>query len=144
MAKDRGEEWKEYDKAVHWMTVAFFICLGLSIVLFIFAPPLSYLVAHGISKSSFAVVDKFLKLIVSNPDHIFQIYSRWFKQVFNYSGPFALSMWIPALPFLTIPVGLVITSKGPPAWPSCAISNKWLYWDLTDFAKLSVSSTVNS
>ncbi|MBO6281602.1 MAG: type IV secretory system conjugative DNA transfer family protein [Alphaproteobacteria bacterium] len=108
MAKDRGEEWKEYDKAVHWMTVAFFICLGLSIVLFIFAPPLSYLVAHGISKSSFAVVDKFLKLIVSNPDHIFQIYSRWFKQVFNYSGPFALSMWIPALPFLTIPVGLVI------------------------------------
>ena len=108
MARERGEEWKEYDKAVRWMTITFCICLGLSIVLFIFAPPLSYLVAHGVSKKSFAVVEKFLNMIVANPDHIFNIYSKWFKTVFNYKGHFALSMWIPALPFITIPLGLVI------------------------------------
>ena len=68
--KDRGEEWKEYDDAVRWMMIAFFICLGLTVVMFIFALPLSYLVGHGVSKGSTEVVNKFLYL----------------NTVFDYSG----------------------------------------------------------
>ena len=109
MAKERGEEWKEYDKAVRWMTITFFICLAISIVLFITAPALSHLVAHGVSKSSFAAVERYFNMISANPDHIFNIYKKWFKIMFNYSGPFALSMWVPILPFITIPVGLIIS-----------------------------------
>lgn len=109
MAKERGEEWKEYDKAVRWMTITFFICLAISIVLFITAPALSHLVAHGVSKSSFAAVERYFNMITANPDHIFNIYKKWFKIMFNYSGPFALSMWVPILPFITIPVGLIIS-----------------------------------
>ena len=60
--KERGEEWKEYDNAVHWMLITFFICLGITVALFIFALPLSYLVGHGISKSSFAMINKFLSM----------------------------------------------------------------------------------
>ena len=41
--KERGEEWKEYDSAVRWMMITFLICLGVTIFLFVFALPLSYL-----------------------------------------------------------------------------------------------------
>ena len=56
--KDRGEEWKEYDDAVRWMLTAFFICLGLAVVLFVTALPLSYVVGNGVSKGSMDVVNK--------------------------------------------------------------------------------------
>ena len=101
--KERGEEWKEYDNAVHWMLVTFFICLGITVALFIFALPLSYLVGHGISKSSFAMINKFLSLIIEKPDHLWAMYAKWFRQIIHYRGAFSLSLWIPILPFITCP-----------------------------------------
>lgn len=111
---DRGEEYKEYDKAVRWMMITFFICLGISIVLFVFALPLSYLVGHGVSKDSLDMVEKFLNFIVSKPSHLFNMYGKWFKQIMNYHGKFSLSLWVPALPFITIPVGLIVSALFSP------------------------------
>ena len=106
--RDRGEEWKEYDSAVRWMMITFFICLGLTILLFIFALPLSHLIGHGVSKESFADVNKFMSIILSKPSHLFTMYGKWIKQIIRYKGDFSLSLWIPILPILTIPVGLII------------------------------------
>ena len=100
--KDRGEEWKEYDDAVRWMMIAFLICLGLTVVMFIFALPLSYLVGHGVSKGTTEVVNKFLYLIATNPSHLFNMYGKWFMQVYHHQGSFSLSLWIPLIPFLII------------------------------------------
>ncbi len=106
--RERGEEWKEYDSAVRWMMITFFICLGLTILLFIFALPLSHLIGHGVSKESFADVNKFMSIILSKPSHLFTMYGKWIKQIIRYKGDFSLSLWIPILPILTIPVGLII------------------------------------
>ncbi|MBR1601188.1 MAG: type IV secretory system conjugative DNA transfer family protein [Alphaproteobacteria bacterium] len=138
MAKERGEEWKEYDKAVKWMTVTFFICLALAIVLFIFAMPLSYLVRHGISKSSMDMVGKFMDVIVKNPDHIFNLYSKWGKTVFNYRGDFALWLWIPLLPFITIPVGLIISALFSPYKFQINYQGQAKIADLRDIKKMSL------
>ena len=88
MAKQRGEEWKEYDAAVKWMLTTFFICLGLTLFFFVFALPLSYLVGNGVSKATFSYIGKFLNLIASDPSHLFRMYSRWFHQVAVYRGAF--------------------------------------------------------
>lgn len=138
MAKERGEEWKEYDKAVRWMTITFFICLALAIVLFIFAMPLSYLVRHGISKNSMDMVSKFLDVIVKNPDHIFNLYSKWGKTVFNYRGDFALWLWIPLLPFITIPVGLIISALFSPYKFQINYQGQAKIADLRDIKKMSL------
>ena len=138
MAKERGEEWKEYDKAVRWMTITFFICLALAIVLFIFAMPLSYLVRHGISKNSMDMVSKFLDVIIKNPDHIFNLYSKWGKTVFNYRGDFALWLWIPLLPFITIPVGLIISALFSPYKFQINYQGQAKIADLRDIKKMSL------
>jgi len=138
MAKDRGEEWKEYDKAVKWMTVTFFICLALAILLFIFAMPLSYLVRHGISKNSMDMVSKFLDVIIKNPDHLFNLYSKWGKTVFHYSGDFALWLWIPLLPFITIPVGLIISALFSPYKFQINYQGQAKIADLRDIKKMSL------
>ena len=110
MASERGEEWKEYDKAVRWMAITFLICLVLTLLMFVFALPLSYLVGHGVSKSSTDVVQKFLTMIMNNPDHLFDMYGRWSSQLWNHRGGFSLSLWIPTLPFIIIPVGLILSA----------------------------------
>ena len=138
MAKERGEEWKEYDKAVRWMTITFFICLALAIVLFIFAMPLSYLVRHGISKNSMDMVSKFLDVIIKNPDHIFNLYSKWGKTIFNYRGDFALWLWIPLLPFITIPVGLIISALFSPYKFQINYQGQAKIADLRDIKKMSL------
>ncbi len=138
MAKERGEEWKEYDKAVRWMTITFFICLALAIVLFIFAMPLSYLVRHGICKNSMDMVSKFLDVIIKNPDHIFNLYSKWGKTVFNYRGDFALWLWIPLLPFITIPVGLIISALFSPYKFQINYQGQAKIADLRDIKKMSL------
>jgi len=138
MAKERGEEWKEYDKAVRWMTITFFICLALAILLFIFAMPLSYLVRHGVSKSSMDMVSKFLDVIAKNPDHIFNLYSKWFKTVFNYRGSFALWLWIPLLPFITIPVGLIVSALFSPYKFQINYQGQAKIADLRDIKKMSL------
>lgn len=138
MVKERGEEWKEYDKAVRWMTITFFICLALAIILFIFAMPLSYLVRHGVSKSSMDMVSKFLDVIAKNPDHIFNLYSKWFKTVFNYRGEFALWLWIPLLPFITIPVGLIVSALFSPYKFQINYQGQAKIADLRDIKKMSL------
>ena len=138
MAKERGEEWKEYDKAVKWMTVTFFICLALAILLFIFAMPLSYLVRHGVSKNSMDMVSKFLDVIIKNPDHLFNLYSKWGKTVFHYSGDFALWLWIPLLPFITIPVGLIISALFSPYKFQINYQGQAKIADLRDIKKMSL------
>ena len=90
--RERGEEWKEYDSAVRWMMITFFICLGLTILLFIFALPLSHLIGHGVSKESFADVNKFMSIILSKPSHLFTMYGKWIKQIIRYKGDFSLSL----------------------------------------------------
>ncbi|MBP5216019.1 MAG: hypothetical protein J6039_05665, partial [Alphaproteobacteria bacterium] len=110
MSNERGEEWKEYDKAVKWMLITLFICIILSILFFIFCLPLSYIVGNGLSKSSTATVQKFLSIIWQNPDHLFTMYGKWWKQLWNHHGPFSLSLWIPVLPFITIPLGIILSA----------------------------------
>lgn len=138
MAKERGEEWKEYDKAVRWMTITFFICLAVSIVLFISAMPLSYLVRHGVSKQSMDMVSKFWDVILKNPDHLFNLYGKWFKTVFNYRGDFALWLWIPLLPFITIPVGLIVSALFSPYKFQVNYQGQAKIADLRDIKKMSL------
>ena len=61
MAKERGKEWEEYDNAVRWITMTFFISIGVSIVLLYLAHPLAYLIQQGISKKSMDTVSLFIK-----------------------------------------------------------------------------------
>ena len=138
MAKERGEEWKEYDKAVRWMVITFFICLALSIVLFICAMPLSYLVRHGVSKSSMDMVSKFWEVIIKNPDHLFNLYGKWGRTVFHYRGDFALWLWIPLLPFITIPVGLIISALFSPYKFQINYQGQAKIADLRDIKKMSL------
>lgn len=138
MAKERGEEWAEYDKAVRWMAITFFICLAISIILFIFAMPISHLVKHGVSQSSIATVRKFMGLIMSNPAELFSFYGRWFKIITHYSGNFALSLWIPLLPFLVIPVGLIISAIFSPYKFQVNIHGSAKVADLRDIKKMAL------
>ena len=103
-----GEEWKEYNSAVRWMVITGIITVALTIFLAIFSMPLAYLVGNGISKESMADVSKFLSFIVHKDGFLQHRYWVWFKQAMNYTGPFSLSLWIPALPFLILPIGLTI------------------------------------
>lgn len=114
MSKVRGEEWKEYDAAVKWMLTTFFICLGLTIFFLIFSLPLSYIVGNGVSKATFSYIGKFLNLIAENPSHLFKMYGRWFHQIMNYRGAFSWALWVPILPFITIPVGLIVSAMISP------------------------------
>lgn len=105
---ERGEEWQEYDSAVRWMMYTLLICVVLTIFMFIFSLPLSYLVAHGMSKASFDIIGKFLSLLVEKPGHLFAMYGKWFRQLIRYHGEFSLSLWLPLLPFIITPVGLIV------------------------------------
>lgn len=138
MAKERGEEWKEYDKAVRWMTITFFILLAVSIVLFVCAMPLSYLVRHGVSKSSMDMVNKFFSVILSNPDHLFNLYGKWGRTVFNYRGDFALWLWIPLLPFIIIPVGLIVSAMFSPYKFQINYQGQAKIADLRDIKKMAL------
>ncbi len=104
---ERGEEWKEYDSAVRWMLITLLICVILTVILFIFALPLAHLVGNGVSKASFNMIDRFLATIISKPDHLWAMYGKWFRQIIRYRGDFSLALWIPLLPFITLPVGLI-------------------------------------
>lgn len=138
MAKERGEEWKEYDKAVRWMTITFFICLAISIALFVCAFPLAHLVRHGISKSSMDMISKFWSVVIKNPDHLFNLYGKWGKMVWNHKGDFALWMWIPLLPFITIPVGLIVSALFSPYKFQINYQGQAKIADLRDIKKMSL------
>ena len=108
MSEKRGEEWEEYDKAVQWMVITVIISLVLTIFLAVMALPLGYLVGSGISKDSISTVSRFVQAVFENPSYLTSRYWHWFNQLSNYIGPFSFSLWLPILPFITLPLGLIL------------------------------------
>ncbi len=104
----RGEEWEEYDNAVKWMVLTIVISLAVTIVLAIISMPLGYLIGSGISKDTLNDVGKFISAIINNPNFLFSRYWNWFKQLSGYHGPFSVSLWLPILPILSLPTGIII------------------------------------
>ena len=103
----RGEEWEEYDHAVQWMSLTVIITL-LVIFLAVISMPLGYVIGNGISKESMDNVGKFMGMIFNDPSYLFSRYWNWMRQIGNYHGPFSFSLWLPVLPILSLPIGLII------------------------------------
>ena len=60
------------------------------------------------SKESSDDISKFLSRTCKRSGFLYNRYWIWLKQLFNYSGPFSLSLWIPILPFISLPIGLLV------------------------------------
>ena len=108
MAKERGKEWEEYDNAVKWIAMTFFIAIFTTVVLIYLAQPLTYLVQKGVSKENVEVAVKFFKKSLSDSGFLYDRYIKWFKQATKYRGPFKPSLWIPILPFILFFVILIV------------------------------------
>ena len=104
----RGEEWEEYDRAVQWMSLTVIITLLVTIFLAVISMPLGYVIGNGISKESMDNVGKFMGMIFNDPSYLFSRYWNWMRQIGNYHGPFSFSLWLPVLPILSLPIGLII------------------------------------
>lgn len=104
----RGEEWEEYDHAVQWMSLTVIITLLVTIFLAVISMPLGYVIGNGISKESMDNVGKFMGMIFNDPSYLFLRYWNWMRQIGNYHGPFSFSLWLPVLPILSLPIGLII------------------------------------
>lgn len=104
----RGEEWEEYDHAVQWMSLTVIITLLVTIFLAVISMPLGYVIGNGISKESMDNVGKFMGIIFNDPSYLFSRYWNWMRQIGNYHGPFSFSLWLPVLPILSLPIGLII------------------------------------
>ena len=70
--------------------------------------PLGYVIGNGISKESMDNVGKFMGMIFNDPSYLFSRYWNWMRQIGNYHGPFSFSLWLPVLPILSLPIGLII------------------------------------
>ena len=103
-----GEEWEEYDHAVQWMSLTVIITLLVTIFLAVISMPLGYVIGNGISKESMDNVGKFMGMIFNDPSYLFSRYWNWMRQIGNYHGPFSFSLWLPVLPILSLPIGLII------------------------------------
>ncbi len=103
-----GEEWKEYNSAVRWMVITVLLSVLITVFLALVSMPLAYLIGNGISKDSIDDVSKFFSLTFNRSGFLYNRYWIWLKQLFNYSGPFSLSLWIPILPFISLPIGLLV------------------------------------
>lgn len=104
--RERGVEWEEYDNAVKWMAMTMIITLVVTLILTVFSLPLAYLIEHGISKKTIASVKLFLNAIQDRPSFLFQQYYSWMQKL-SISSEFSLSRWLPILPFLALPIGLI-------------------------------------
>ncbi len=104
----RGEEWEEYDHAVQWMSLTVIITLLVTIFLAVISMPLGYIIGNGISKESMDNVGKFLGMIFSDPSYLFSRYWSWMGQVGSYHGPFSFALWLPVMPIISLPLGLII------------------------------------
>ena len=104
----RGEEWEEYDHAVQWMSLTVIITLLVTIFLAVISMPLGYIIGNGISKESIDNVGKFMGMIFNDPSYLFSRYWNWMRQIGNYHGAFSFSLWLPVLPLLSLPIGLII------------------------------------
>ena len=110
----KGEEWEDYKKAVQWMVMTFIITFLVTIVLAIISMPLGYLIGNGISKDSLSEVSKFIQTIINSPSYLFSRYWHWIKQISNYHGAFSFSLWLPILPIISLPFGLLIGAATNP------------------------------
>ena len=106
--KKRGEEWEEYDHAVQWMSLTIIITLLVTIALAVLSMPMGYLIGNGVSKESIQKVSTFFSIIFNDPSKLFSSYSNWFSQISHHRGGFSLSLWLPILPFITLPTGIII------------------------------------
>jgi len=104
----RGEEWEEYDHAVQWMSLTVIITLLITILLAIVAMPLGYIIQNGISKEHMDNVAKFLGMVFTNPAYLFERYWSWMKQIGNYRGGFNIGWWLPIIPIVSLPIGLIL------------------------------------
>lgn len=104
----RGEEWEEYDHAVQWMSLTVIITLLVTIFLAVISMPLGYVIGNGISKESMDNVGKFMGMIFNDPSYLFSRYWNWMRQIGNYHGPFSFSLWLPVMPLLSLPIGLIV------------------------------------
>lgn len=104
----RGEEWEEYDHAVQWMSLTVIITLLVTIFLAVISMPLGYIIGNGISKESIDNVGKFMGMIFNDPSYLFSRYWNWMRQIGNYHGTFSFSLWLPVLPLLSLPIGLIV------------------------------------
>ena len=102
-----GEEWKEYNNAVRWMVITVTISVLITILLALISMPLAYIIGNGISKESLNDVSKYFSLVFSKSGFIYNRYWVWMKQLVNYNGPFSVSLWVPILPFISFPLGLI-------------------------------------
>ncbi len=110
----KGEELEEYNNAVQWMVMTFIITFLVTIVLAIISMPLGYLIGNGISKDSLSEVSKFIQTIINSPSYLFSRYWHWIKQISNYHGAFSFSLWLPILPIISLPFGLLIGAATNP------------------------------
>ena len=110
----KGEEWEEYNNAVQWMVMTFIITFLVTLVLAIISMPLGYLIGNGISKDSLSEVSKFIQTIINSPSYLFSRYWHWIKQISNYHGAFSFSLWLPILPIISLPFGLLIGAATNP------------------------------
>ena len=105
--KQRGVEWEEYDKAVRWMAMTMILTLTITILLTVFSLPLSFLLERGISKENMQSVKLFLHQVFTHPSFLFQQYSNWMHKLAK-SHEFSISRWVPILPVISLPFGLII------------------------------------
>ena len=104
--RERGVEWEEYDNAVKWMAVTMIITLVVTLLLTVFSLPLAYLIEHGISKKTIASVKMFLSAVQERPSFLFSQYYSWMQKLSGAEG-FSISRWLPVLPFLALPIGII-------------------------------------
>lgn len=102
-----GEEWKEYNSAVRWMVITVVLAVVITLLLALIAMPLAYLLGNGISKESIDNISKFFTFVFNRSGFLAHRYWVWFKQLYNYNGPFSLSLWVPILPFISFPAVLL-------------------------------------
>lgn len=108
MVERKGEEWEEYNSAVRWMALTFIYSFLITAILAIITLPLGYLIGSGISKETLETAWRFVQTIFSDPGFLFSRYWHWFKQISTYQGDFSFGLWLPILPFFTLPTGIVI------------------------------------
>ena len=132
----QGEEWEEYNNAVRWMLMTFIITFLVTAVLAIISMPLGYLIGSGVSKDTLSEVGKFLQTIFNSPDYLFSRYWNWLKQISNYHGPFAVGLWLPILPFISLPFGIIIGTVSNPYRFQSNIHGSARLADLKDIKKM--------
>lgn len=90
------------------MSLTVIITLLVTIFLAVISMPLGYVIGNGISKESMDNVGKFMGMIFNDPSYLFSRYWNWMRQIGNYHGPFSFSLWLPVLPLLSLPIGLIV------------------------------------